>query len=313
MAYITEATAGAGWSGTVSVSYNGVVIATKSGTISGLPAKLVGSALVVGHTNATVDTAIAYQVYDAAGNVVPVAPASIALSTSDNTSAVTGIQAASGGTTWASNSSSGSGYLRVVGGTTAGTANLVLKTTLSNGAVISSNSFPVLVGGASASYTASFDKSSYNQGDIATLTVKFLDSKGNAAASDSVNYSVASATSGWNASLSTPMLTQVGGTGGPGTTGGYTTAAPVVSNASGVVTIKYTVGTPSGVTAGAYNAIVDFPSVDAVAGSSQTVAYTVATGGTSLNDVLKGIVSLIASINKQIAALAKLVSPAKKK
>ena len=48
--------------------------------------------------------------------------------------------------------------------------------------------------------------------------------------------------------------------------------------------------------------------MDGVSGSAQTVAYSIADGSTSLNDVLKGIVSLIASINKQIAALAKLVS-----
>jgi len=41
---------------------------------------------------------------------------------------------------------------------------------------------------------------------------------------------------------------------------------------------------------------------------AQTLSYTIADGSTSLNDVLKGIVSLIASINKQIAALAKLVA-----
>jgi hypothetical protein len=38
---------------------------------------------------------------------------------------------------------------------------------------------------------------------------------------------------------------------------------------------------------------------------SATTAYTVTSGGTSLEDVLKAIVSLIASINKQIAALQK--------
>ena len=53
--------------------------------------------------------------------------------------------------------------------------------------------------------------------------------------------------------------------------------------------------------------------LDAQDGAAQTVAYSISSGGTSLNDVLKGIVSLIASINKQIAALAKLVTATKKK
>jgi hypothetical protein len=64
---------------------------------------------------------------------------------------------------------------------------------------------------------------------------------------------------------------------------------------------------------------VDFPNVDAAAKAASltpgpvTATLTIADGSTSMTDVLKGIVSLIASINKQIAALAKLVAPAKKK
>ena len=93
-ALITEATAGAGWSGSVTVSFNGVVLATKSGTISGLPAKIVATPLVIGHTNATIDSAVSYQAYDAAGNVTVIPVAQVALSSSDNTAAVTAIAAA---------------------------------------------------------------------------------------------------------------------------------------------------------------------------------------------------------------------------
>jgi len=60
---------------------------------------------------------------------------------------------------------------------------------------------------------------------------------------------------------------------------------------------------------GSYALNVDFPHVDALSGQAALqVPFTIADGSTSLNDVLKGIVSLIASINKQIAALAKLVT-----
>jgi len=76
------------------------------------------------------------------------------------------------------------------------------------------------------------------------------------------------------------------------------------TDADGTKTFQFVMGT----TEGSYVAIVDAPSVDAADGAKQTVAYTIASGSTSLNDVLKGIVSLIASINKQIAALAKLVT-----
>ena len=298
-AKITEATAGAGWSGTVTVTYNGVVLATKSGTISGLPAKITIGALAVGKINATVDTAVSYQVYDAAGNAVVLAPSALALTSSSNTAAVTAIAV---GSFTNGNSTTSAGNFAITGGTTAGTSNIVVQTTLSSGAVVTSNSLAVLVGSTAASYTASFDKSKYAPGDIATLKIKFLDSKGNAATSSSSLYSIAS--SAWNATFSVPQLTLIGTTPTASTAGSYGQNGNVAPDATGVITLKYTVGT----TTGAFNAVVDFPTVDGVAGSAQTVAYSIADGSTSLNDVLKGIVSLIASINKQIAALAKLVT-----
>ena len=305
---VTEATPGAGWSGSLTVTYNGVVLATKSGTITGLPSKIVGAAVAVGQTNATVDTAVSYQVYDAAGNVVVVAPASITLNASANTTAVTNVAAASGGATYASNSSTGPGYLKVVGGTTAGSSALTLTYTRSDGAAVVSNSFNVLVGGAAATYTATLDKSKYAPGDIATMKIKFLDSKGNPAASNSSLYTIggSSANYTWNASFALPQLTQIGNAGTVGAAGSnaYDATSNVAPDAAGVITLKYTVGT----TSGSFNAIVDFPTVDAAGGAAQAIAYAVADGSTSLNDVLKGIVSLIASINKQIAALAKLVT-----
>ena len=312
-ALITEATAGAGWSGSVTVSFNGVVLATKSGTISGLPSKIVATPLVIGRTNATIDSAVSYQAYDAAGNITVIPVAQVALSSSDNTAAVTAIAAAGDGSL-STNSSTSTGLLKVSGGTTAGTSNVVLKYTRPDGVVISSNSFPFTVGGAAASYTATLDKSKYAPGDIATLKIKFLDSKGNVAASNSSLYTVSGTNYPWNATLTLPQLTQIGSAGAVGAAGSnvYQATGNVSTDATGTIALKFTVGT----TEASYAGSVDFPTVDAVAGSAQAVSYSVSSGSTSLNDVLKGIVALIASINKQIAALAKLVAPkavAKKK
>jgi hypothetical protein len=222
------------------------------------------------------------------------------------------------------NSSTASGNLPVIGGTTDGVSSVALKFTRSDGTVITSNAVNITVGGAAYNYKAKLDKSAYNQGDIATLTVSFLDSKGNPAASDSALYTVSGTSPVWNATFATPMLTQIGTTGSFTTTTAsvvstYPTTSSllaaylgVVPDTTGSIIIKYSVGTAS-YAAGSYNLIADFPSVDGVAGSAQTVSFTAGSQGTSLNDVLKGIVSLIASINKQIAALAKLVAPAKKK
>jgi len=62
-------------------------------------------------------------------------------------------------------------------------------------------------------------------------------------------------------------------------------------------------------TAGTYTSIIDFTSLTAVAATKATPTYTLVTGGdtTSFQDVLKSIVALIASINKQIQALQKLI------
>jgi hypothetical protein len=315
---VSEATAGAGWNGTVTVSFNGNVLATKSGVILGYVSKVLIAPVAVVNKNgsATLD-ALSYNAYDAAGNVETLST-NIATASSDAPAVI----AASGSVAFDSaaynnTSSAGAiGYLNVTG-ISAGSSNIAVKYTRPDGAVVTSNTAKVNVGGNADSYTAAFDKSSYNQGDIATLKISFKDSKGNAAASNSMVYADNGATvHGWNASLTAPMLTQVGSLGTSGASAiptTYDATGSISTDQNGVITIKYTVGTPSGLTAGSYNAVVDFPTVDSADGAAQTVAYSVGNGGTSLNDVLKGIVSLIASINKQIAALAKLVAPAKKK
>ena len=70
---------------------------------------------------------------------------------------------------------------------------------------------------------------------------------------------------------------------------------------AGVAKYKYVVGT----TEGSYALVVDLPAYFAT-DAAKTISYKVAgAAGVSNADVLKAIVSLIASINKQIAALQK--------
>ena len=87
-----------------------------------------------------------------------------------------------------------------------------------------------------------------------------------------------------------------------------TGAADAVAKAGGKVTYTYTVGQ----TAGKYAAVVDFTGATTTFAQYATVqnpSYEISTGGdtTSNADVLKSIVALIASINKQIQALQKLI------
>jgi hypothetical protein len=171
-----------------------------------------------------------------------------------------------------------------------GTQKVKINHTSAATGKITSATFDARCAGDAYTYTASFDKASYNQGEIATLTVKFLDSKGNAA--NSITPVGAS-------QMIIPMMTFVTATG----------AASTTTKADGTVAYTMTVGTSAGMTAGTYSGIVDFTGLTAVAATKQTVTYKLSTGGdtTTNADVLKSIVALIASINKQIQALQKLI------
>jgi len=65
---LREATVGAGWSGTVTVTYNGTLVATKTGKITGAPAKIEVAPYKIGRTGATSVDAFLYTVKDVARN-----------------------------------------------------------------------------------------------------------------------------------------------------------------------------------------------------------------------------------------------------
>ena len=295
---VDEATTGAGWNGTVTVTYNGVLVATKSGTITGAPASITVTPYKIASTaNAALpDPAFLYTVKDAAGNSLAFTSTDLALYSSSNKAVVTdadgGSQNASSSSPYGSNV--GAGIITCT--TTAGTSDVVVSYTLANGTVIKSNSFKATCGGNAYNYTASMDKASYTQGEIATMTITFRDSKGNLANSNVAVDAAAGSSGVSDATISTPMMSMVG------TLGAGATIKP---NGAGQAVYKFTVGTATGLTDGAYNAVVSFPTLSLA--DPVSVAYKVGTGSTGVSnaDVLKAIVSLIASINKQIAALQK--------
>ena len=311
---------------TVTVSYNGTVIGTKSFSWQGQVAKVVLSSAMNGKVGAAGTPSLTSPVngvsvsyLDSAGNTLSIGssqtgfPASL---TKDAGTTGTGIGLSSGTvypaaslyTTGAVVAGGTSGAIAFSCGSANATGNLQVDYSNNDGSVITSNALPVTCSGTPDNYTAALNKATYNPGDIATLTVTFKDVAGSLAADI---YTVAggvvtaSAIAGSGTSLPNIAGSQLTNTSGTSTDAG--TQYDVTTN--GVAKYKFIVGT----TSGSYSALVDFPAVDANHGAAQTVAYTIAESGTSLNDVLKGIVSLIASINKQIAALAKLVAPAKKK
>jgi hypothetical protein len=284
-----EAPATAPVSTVVTITYNGTVIGTKSFNFYGTyVAKVSISSAKNGKTNGTGTATISYA--DAAGNTLY--PTTI---TQDAASYGNGVITNVALTT-APDATPKKGVITFTCGSNNGSANIDVKYTNSDGSVITSNALPVTCSGAAATYTASYDKSSYNIGDIATLIVTFKDSKG-ALAND-----VDTLTATVAPTVSTAGVTLLSGP----------TATDATTN--GVIKYTYTVGNATNST-GTFTNAISFPTPDAVAKAAglttgpATATLTInSVAGTSLNDVLKGIVSLIASINKQIAALAKLVT-----
>jgi hypothetical protein len=290
---VGEATADAGWAGTVTITYNGVVIATKSGKITGKAKTLTVAALKVGSNSVSGAnaTSLAYQVTDAAGNNVIVAYTDIVYSSSTNAAMVSVAAGESSNTTSDVGTAT---FTCAQSASLYGTADIVLQTTLSDGTVVKSNAVKVTCGGAGAAYTASFNKAVYVQGDVATLTIQFKDAKGGVANS-------ITAVAATDQVITVNQMERV--------TAHAATAKP---DKNGQLVYTFSVGTSSGVVGGKYNAVVSFPTANtagaAIGTANVSVAYEVNAGASVSNaDVLKSIVALIASINKQIQALQKLI------
>lgn len=288
---------------TVTISYNGTTVCTKTVTIRGEVAKLTiasigtedlstsgGSATWIadGTNRAGVYTVVAA---DSAGNVV--IPTSAASFSADAATLTTTVQAMSVNNA-ATSASSTSAHAASTGvwtcGATAGESKVKLNyTNAGSGKVVSSDAFTARCADNPYTYTASFDKASYVQGELATLTVQFLDSKGNKANTVTAHGAL---------TATTPMLTAVTG---------FTDT--VANKTDGTRVYTFTVGLATGITAGSYTGIIDYASLTAVAAVKATPGYKVTTGSTDVSnaEVLKSIVALIASINKQIQALQKLL------
>jgi len=311
MVRIDQPTAGAPLTTTVTVTYNGTTVCTKTVTITGAPAAVNISKIATGDLSSTTVNAdwlsdtfpngtasgrnghYYVQLKDSAGNTVM--PASSAEFSMDPATTTTTVTALAVNSSVATSTSSTTTYSSSVGtftcGPVAGSSAVKLRhTSASTGVTISSAPFTARCADNPYTYTVSTDKAAYSQGDIGTMTVQFLDSKGNKA--NSV-IAVGAAT------MIMPMLTLVTATG----------SATAITDADGVIKYTFTVGTTSGMTAGTYSGIVDFTALTAVAATKATPTYKLSTGGdtTTNADVLKSIVALIASINKQIQALQKLI------
>jgi len=302
---VDQPTAGAPLTTTVAISFNGTVICTKTVTIRGAVDKLtvanigtqdlsasVGSSQwmyqEIGLMSAGLFTVLAT---DSAGNIVAT-PATLGAFSIDAASAGTTVQGLTFPTVSSSNSSTSTSRFTLGSftcGATAGTGSpVVVFTASATGKITKSAPFTARCADDASTYSASFDKASYNNGDIATLTVQFLDSKGNK--SNTISAYGAS-------SIVVPMMTAVS-----------TASATSVTKADGTLALTYTVGlSTAAATAGTYAGVATFTTP--ALGTTQALKYSIVdqSGTVSNAEVLKSIVALIASINKQIQALQKLI------
>jgi hypothetical protein len=292
----------------VSVYFNGVLYGTRSILFTGAATAISylsaysGTALAAG----TGLAAVAYEITDAAGNLLTSDGAGVtgAAGTGSNNDPVVATSGVVVDPTQAILSSLATPGTEISGlagtvsancGTGSGTAKAYLKYTNSSLVSIVTPQFDVACAYGAVNYKASLDKASYAPGEIATLTITATDKNGKAVYDvDAAGAGVELGDTGTDTlSIALPQLTAV------------SAATNTDTFSGGKKTYKFTVGT----TEGSFAGVVDLPMYNGTTYSqtAQTVSYKVASSSTaiSLADVLKAIVSLIASINKQIAALQK--------
>jgi hypothetical protein len=299
---VAQGTAGVAATGTLTIKYNDSVLATKSFLITGTVAKINVTSVNIGRTGDTSAANFGVSLADAAGNAV-YAAAGISVDPLTTNEAVTAVTVS----TYPSSSSVlGVGNFTCSGtagaGTTVNGATATPRLRMLNaaGVYVYSDKFTALCGGDAVSFTASLDKASYTPGSVATLTLGFKDTKGN-----NVNdfYTI---TAGDATGLVANIVTHVGA---PGTV--VTATATADKPTAGVKTYQFIVGS----TEGDFSMVVDAPYVRGVnlaLGGAQgkiTVPYSIKSSTSTVTnaEVLKSIVALIASINKQIQALQKLI------
>jgi hypothetical protein len=268
----------------VTATYKGTVVVNKSFTFLGEVAKITVTPTKIGASgsNTTMAT-ISYA--DSAGNALYPTTSTTSVSSTLGT-VVTGVSVER------YPSDGVSGQLTVTCSSVFGTQKAIqMQHVNTYGSIIKSNAFDLSCGGSPYTSTASWDKASYAPGTIATLTITNKDVYGNLA-NDYTNFG------------STLALT-----GGPsGTAAAVNAIASTDRTTFGIKTYQYVVGT----TEGDYVAVLD-PGVskvnNATGQANISLPYSIknATGTVTNAEVLKSIVALIASINKQIQALQKLI------
>jgi len=288
---IAQGTLNAGVATTCTFTVNNIVIGTKSITIKGDLTKIEATARTSGASGVAAAAAgagtISYKYFDAAGNRLATTDAGLGAPalTATGSALINAISSASAVTDYVvltTKDVTGRVSYGCVGSTKSGDVSVILKRTNAQGATISANAVTASCGGALDTYTISTDKAVYTTGDIATITVKGLDANGKA-----VNDAVQAA----GAAITVTGMTPV--------------TAPSTADyfSGGALVYTYKVDN----TPGSYVASAYLTAATQTAAVVQKVTITSQSTAVSNADVLKSIVALIASINKQIQALQALI------
>jgi hypothetical protein len=291
---------------TIEVAAGGVVVATKTFKFQGPLAAIQVSSQVRGTISTSAQTAMGYiTATDSAGNYLGGVTITGAIENATDVAYITAVTVSAVTAKTASTVNGGvlgsTSAPSTIGFTSSGVATngvpVKFKSSNGIGGFIYSPVYQIKTSGSPVTYTASLDKASYVPGDVATLTITGKDSKGFAA---NDVFQIGSGSTGEVISLAGSQMTQVGAV-----------STDTFGSGAGTKTYKFIVGS----TEGSYNMVVEVPLISTATNktvygaAAQTVAYKVAASTTTVTnaDVLKSIVALIASINKQIQALQKLI------
>jgi len=295
---VQQSTANAPWNGTVTFAFDGVVFATKSGVITGEVASITASSPKIGKKNSANAGAAVIAYADASGNAVYLTTAEV-LTTTPTAASVAGtiVSNLSVGTAPSSSSVTGLITMTCSNASAMGTVKgLQVQHLNPSGTIVKSNAWDS--GCADVPYTvaASWDRASYTPGSVATLTLTFKDSKGN----------LANAYDAIGANSASTLLTVSGGPSAAAVT--PIAAGDKPSGVTGAKTYQFVVGTTEGDYVAVISSAETLENNTTVTGNI-SLPYSVKSSTTVVSnaDVLKSIVALIASINKQIQALQKLI------
>jgi hypothetical protein len=295
---VVQGTANTGGSTVVTIAWQGVVIGTKTITFQGDIAKLtfVAASSNTTYKNGAVATdaknGIVWVATDALGQVVDLAAGNVSISdaTGAMTPAVLDVSTANSFVTQTTTTGAGSGTMTIATNALVGAGTYRLKVTNAAGTDIKSDVINAVVSGGAATFTAAWNKASYSPGEIAELTITAKDSGGRGLA-QGIAFGTGAAIT-----VNTDGLTSL-------STTCDTLSTATVVGADGSRVCKFAVKN----TAGAYAYSVAVPTSTSQSAVTGSVKIAESAGTVSNAQVLQSIVALIASINKQIQALQKLI------